>query len=207
MIFKQKRPFSQRKKQGGFIAAEFIFALIIAAGISIVFFAINFTLSMAEVAQYIAFSTARSYAAADINIGAQETNARDKFSSLMDNPTIKGIFRDDGWFKITNLELRGTDSSNFDGDYTKSHTPQTGVRFNFTPRLLNLRIALIGKTSIDGEDYGAKITGLLIREPTWEECFYGQVRIRYEQIIKIDSRFQDLAKDTKDYVALEDNGC
>lgn len=207
MIFKQKRPFSQRKKQGGFIAAEFIFALIIAAGISIVFFAINFTLSMAEVAQYIAFSTARSYAAADINMGAQETNAREKFSSLMNNPTIKGIFRDDGWFKITNLELRGSTSSNFDSDYASNRIPQTGARFTFTPRLLNLRVALIGRTSIDGEDYGAKITGLLIREPTWEECFNGQVRIRYEQIIKIDSRFQDLAKDTKDYLALEDNGC
>ena len=202
------KPFSQRKKQGGFIAAEFIFAIMIAAGISIVFFAINFTMSMAEVAQYIAFSTARAYAAADVTIADQEANGRGKFNSLLNKPAIRGLFNnpDGGWFKLTNLELRGDSSSNFDSEYSESRIPQSGIRFKFTPKLLNLRIPLIGNTTTDGEDYGATINGLIIREPSQEEC-KKQVQARYDTIVTIDSRFSDLAKDTSSYMPLEDNGC
>lgn len=206
---KTPTPFIKRKNQGGFIATEFIFALIISAGVSIVFFAMNFTMSMVEISQYIAFSTARAFAAGDLSISDQESNGRTKFNSLINNPALKPLLNkpDGGWFKLTDLELRGGIDTNFDGEYGDNSIPQTGVRFNFTPKLLNLRIALLGRTSLDGEDYGAKITGLLMREPTWNECFNGYVTTRYEHILNLDQRFKELGNKPNEYVPLEDNGC
>lgn len=200
----------------GFVSAEFIFSLVVCVGMCIVLFSLNFTLSMAEVAQYIAFSSARAHAAGHLDSDKQEQLAKDKFNELINNPVLKPLFNspDGGWFKLTDFDVRGGGESNrsFDSDYSHSEdrVPQVGVRFNFNPRLLNLKIAFLGSTSDDnnGNGFSTKVTGFLIREPTQKECWNLQIKKRYTSILDLDSRYKALGSSgTNKYNPMEDNGC
>lgn len=200
----------------GMISVDFIFSLVLCVGLCVVLFSLTFTLSMAEVAQYITFSTSRAYAAAHTDQDMQEKIARDKFSSLMANNVLKPLFgaaQGSTWFQLSNLEIRGGGPSgqDFSSDYTydpQERAPQVGVRLTFVPKILNMKVAFLGSTSLDGEPFSAKLTSFLIREPTFRECWDLQVKKRYEAILKLDSRYQILAGKRKgEYVPLEDNGC
>lgn len=200
----------------GFISAEFIFSLTICVGLCIALFSLNFTLSMAEVAQYIAFSSARAHAAGHLDPSKQEQLAKDKFNELINNSVLKPLFNnsDDGFFKLTELDVRGGGQSgrNFESDYKPANDriPMVGVRFNFNPRLLNLKIAFLGSTSEDpnGDGFSAKVTGFLIREPTQKECWDLQVKPRYTNILNLDPRYKILgASGASKYNPMEDNGC
>lgn len=198
----------------GMITGEFLFAIVIAAGLSIVFFALNFTLSMAEVAQYIAFSSSRAHAAGHVDQTKQEQMAKDKYLALLNNPVLKPLFNnpDSGWFQLSSqVDVRGGGPAgrSFNDEYKneEGRVPQVGVRFDFKPKLLSLKVAFLGSTSEDDAGFNAKITGFLIREPSQKECWDLQVKRRYENIIRLDSRYQELGGDLSGYVPLEDNGC
>lgn len=199
----------------GLISVDFIFSLVLCVGLCIVLFSLTFTLSMAEVAQYIAFSTSRAYASGHIDEDKQKELAQNKFANLMANGVLKPLFSQtpgSSWFQLSNLEIKGagTSGQNFNGDYpySEDRLPQVGVRLTFTPNILNLKVAFLGSTSLDGEPFGAKITSFLIREPTSKECFDLQIKKRYDAILNLDSRYGNLANKGKNqYVPLEDNGC
>ncbi len=200
----------------GMLSAEFLFALVISASMCMVLFALNFSLSMAEVAQYIAFSSARAHAAGQWSQEEQTQAAKDKFAELTNNPVLKPLFNNSegGWYKLTNLDVRGggADGSTFGGDYkeTADRVPQVGVRIDFVARVLDMTIPFLGSTSNDpGSDgFSAKITGLMIREPTQEECYELQIKPRYSHILKLDSRYGTLGNaGESDYKFMEDNGC
>lgn len=200
----------------GMITAEFIFALVLSAGLCIVLFALNFTLSMAEVAQYVAFSSARAHAAGHIDQDKQEQLAKEKYKSLLNAPALKNLFSNgaEGWFILSaEPDVRGGGSTG--RSFTEypnqidDRVPQVGVRFDFQPRILNLKLPFLGSTSEDPDaGFSTKITGLLIREPTKKECWELQVRQRYKEILNLDSRFRILgAPGENKYVPMEDNGC
>ncbi len=205
------------KNSRGMISTEFIFALVLCAGLCIILFSLNFTLTMAEVAQYIAFSSARAHAAGHVDQDKQEQLAKDKYKELVNNPILKPLFNSSaggGWFKLSDdIDVRGggPNGRNFDEDYpaTADRAPQVGVRFDFQPKILNLKIAFLGSTSEDGEGFSAKITGFLIREPTQKECWELQVKPRYTNILNLESgRFKLLGSGGENkYVPMEDNGC
>jgi len=201
----------------GFLTAEFLFSLILCAGLCMVLFALNFSLSMAEVAQYIAFSTARAHAAAQYDQATQTQKAKEKFAELINHPALKPLFNNangNSWFKLSGLDIRGGGASGADFadeySYIENRIPQVGVRINFTASVLNMKIPFLGSTSKDpnGEGFTAKVTGLLIREPTQEECMELQVKGRYSAILNLDPRYKVLGgKGERQYVPLEDNGC
>lgn len=215
----RRRALKPLQNSRGMITAEFIFALVLSAGLCIVLFALNFTLSMAEVAQYVAFSSARAHAAGHVDQDKQEQLAKEKYRSLLNTPALKNLFNNgaEGWFILSaDLDVRGggpsgrsfEDYPNFqtpDGD----RVPQVGVRFDFQPRILNLKLPFLGSTSEDPDaGFSTKITGMLIREPTQKECWELQVRQRYKEILNLDSRFRILgASGENKYVPMEDNGC
>nr|WP_295901594.1 hypothetical protein [uncultured Bdellovibrio sp.] len=212
-----QRTFNPLRNSRGFLTAEFIFSIVLAAGMCIVLFSLKYTLSIAEVAQYIAFSTARAHAAAHVDQDKQEQLAKDKYKELLNNPVLKPLFNnpDGGWFKLSaEPEIRGGgQKGNSFEDYGSSSTPdrvpQVGVRFDFQPRILNLKVPFLGATTEDPDaGFSARISGLLIREPTATECMDLQVRRRYDAIIQLDSRYGILGASGKNkYVPLEDNGC
>ncbi|KYG69070.1 hypothetical protein AZI87_07565 [Bdellovibrio bacteriovorus] len=210
-----KRILKPVQNESGLISAEFIFALVLCAGMCIILFALNFTLSMAEIAQYIAFSAARAHAASHVDPTKQQQLAKDKYNELVNNPTLKPLFNssnDGAWFKLGALDVRsGLDGSDFSGDYkyTEDRVPQVGVRFDFQTRILNMKIAFLGSTAEDPErGFSAKVTGLLIREPTQKECWEQQIKPRYTNILNLDSRYKVLGGiGENQYTPMEDNGC
>lgn len=199
----------------GMMSAEFIFAMVLAAGLCTVLFALTFTLSMAEVAQYIAFSSSRAHSAAHVDQNKQRELGEAKFKSLINNPVLKPLLNnaDGGWYQLTNFEIRGGgQEGNFNNEYSigtvSNRMVQVGVRFDFVAKLLNMRIAFLGSTTEDGEPLSAKVTGFLLREPTHDECWNGQVKQRYSAILALDPRYNVLGGAGKNsYVPLEDSGC
>lgn len=201
----------------GFMTAEFIFSITLCAGLCVLLFALNFTLSMAEVAQYIAFSSARAHAAGHLDQDKQEQMAKDKFAELTNHKVLKTFFTPEGanWFKLSALDVRGGGAAgkSFDDIYPAvsddQRMPQVGVRFSFSPSLLNIKIAFLGSTAEDPDQgFTANISGLLIREPTQKECWDLQVKPRYSAILDLDSRYQELGGSGENkYIPMEDNGC
>lgn len=199
----------------GMMSADFLFALVLCVGLTTVLFALNFTLSMAEVAQYIAFSSARAHAAGHINQQAQEDLAKIKYNALTNHPVLRNLLgsNGNGWFQLSSFEVRGAGpSGNVFDDYPadQDRVPQVGVRFQFSSKLLAIKIPFLGSTSEDdqGAGFSTKVTGLLIREPTQEECWNLQVKRRYDAIINLDPRFGTLGNSGKSkYIPMEDNGC
>jgi hypothetical protein len=198
----------------GIITVDFIFSLVLCAGLCSVMFALTFTLSMAEIAQYITFSTSRAYVAGHVDPDKQTEMGRNKFDNLMANTTLSALFSKtgSGWFKLSDLELRGSGASgqDFSKDYPykEDGIPLTGARVVFSARVMALRIPFLGRTTDDGEAPKANLTAFLIREPTQQECWDLQIKKRYDAIIGLDSRFAVLADRYKNkYVPMEDNGC
>lgn len=199
----------------GFLTAEFLFALVLCAGLCIVLFSLNFTLSMAEVAQYIAFSTARAHAAAQVDQDKQVEVARAKYKELIEDIKFSTSPANGAWFVVSKpdeVEIKGggvRKDSFSDYPEVEDRIPQVGVRFNFSPRILNIKIAFLGSTSEDPDaGFSTKITGFLIREPTHSECWQQMQSPRYDAILNLDPRLGKLGSSGKNkYVPLEDNGC
>ena len=208
------------------VSAEFIFSLVLAAGISAVLFAVTFTFSMVEVAQYFAFSSARAMASANLDVEDQADAAKSKYKELLALPAFNVLFgRAESWFTLSkDLDVRtgGEGGTDFKEEYGAGDTidnPKrsiyTGVRFDFNARLMNMRIAFLGSTSSDGEGsaFTSKINALMLREPTYNECMDLQIRRRYELIGTLKAAGESgrystyTQKGLSKYLPLEDNGC
>ena len=198
----------------GFLSADFLFSIMIASGLCIVFFSLTFTLSMVEIGQYIAFSITRAHAAAHKTQDDQTAMAKSKFASLQKNKVLRPLFSN-GWFQITNLDIRGggSDSKDFGDRYprglaSEADLPQIGVRLNFEAKMLKIKIPMMGSTD-NGEGFTAFLTGLMLREPSSKECFDQIRKERYRAIMALDRRFENIAGSSSEqsYVPMEDNGC
>jgi hypothetical protein len=211
----QRNPAAILANSKGFLSADFIFSIIIASGLCVVFFSLTFTLSMVEVGQYIAYSVTRAHSAAHKTQDDQEKAAKIKFASLQKNKVLRPLFNN-GWFEIGNLEIRGAGANgkNFSDRYPKETNsdkgvPQVGIRLSFEAKLLNIKIPMLGPTDPDGNGFKAFLTGMMIREPSAKECRDQIENDRYKAILNLDKRFEQIAGPASErkYVPMEDNGC
>lgn len=210
----------------GFLTIDFLFAITMAAALIMIMFAFSTTLSMLEIAQYIAFSTARAHAPAHLNQEKQVQLATDRFEAYQDPnrfPALAPLLKN-GWFTLEpkSLEIRGGGKAtagsgeatfNEEYGYQQNAMPMTGVRFRFEAKILKMNLPFLGRVTSE-EDFGTFITGFLIREPTTEEC-KKQMRpeARFKAILDQDSRFNAIysggvpsSKKTA-YFEMEDTGC
>lgn len=204
----------------GIMTIDFMFAIIICFGLSIVLFALSFTLVMVEATQYIAFSAARAQAAGGVNPDAQENAGRAKYSQLVIAGPFKQLYKN-GWFVVTKngqeLDIRsGADGRTFYDEYGAGPKPEgesvpfTGVRIPFQSRVLNIRIPFVGSTGSDDEKAGfsTMITGFLTREPSVIEC-QQFMENRFQVLKNLDARFAQMpvTNGASTYAPIEDNGC
>lgn len=215
MRTKKTNTFRILVNEKGFLAADFLFSIVIASGLCVVFFCVTFTLSMVEVGQYIAYSVTRAHMAGHKTQDDQEKAAKTKFNSLQKNKVLNPLFSN-GWFEITNLDVRGAGttgkdfSERYPGEGEPSRgVPQVGVRLNFEAKMLDIKVPLLGSTDPEGNGFKTFLTGLMIREPTVEECQNQIKNDRYKAILGLDPRFEQIAGSASEseYVPMEDNGC
>lgn len=200
----------------GMISAEFIFALTLCAGVCMVFFALTFTLSMAEVAQYITYSTARAHAAGHIDADRQNLMGLDKYQELLNRPVLRDLFANKNgksWFSLSAKPTikSGIDGAEFTDEYSipTGEVPLTGARVEFKPALLNMRIAFIGSTAEDPDaGFQAYLTSFMIREPSQVEC-QTQIKARGQAILNLSKSYTLLGGSSaaSKYIPMEDNGC
>lgn len=218
----EKRQSLIRNSQG-MISADFLFSLVLCVGISIVFFAMSFTLAMSEVVQYIAFSTARAHAAAHVDADKQLEMGNNKFKALVNLPVFKSLFAtpNGAWFLVGTTQLgaagapdirNGLSGSDFAEPYgiTADNValPYTGVQVTFSPRILNIKIPFLGNTASDTEaGFSAKLNALIFREPSQSEC-WSQMKARYDAFVQLNSGYtMGNGSTSKNYYPMEDNGC
>src|ERR1700761_6449685 len=86
--------------QNGQMTIDFIFGLVLMAGFAAVLFALSFTLSVSEIAQYVTFAAARNYYAGNLTLNDQVTAGKAKYASLLGNKAIKPLFSGN-WFSLS----------------------------------------------------------------------------------------------------------
>lgn len=202
--------------QKGFITTEFLFAIVIAFGMSMLTFAMTFTLSTVEVAQYIVYSAARAQAAGNLDKQSQIDEARLKYDSLATDKKLSSLFSN-GWFSISKkseLEVKpgsGGATANFGNDYQKGgYDTFQGVRTTFIAKILELNVPFLGKVTPDDGGFKTRILALMIREPSHQECveFMKERVVQFGSNPSFDSRFGPFLSKSKDPpIPWEDNGC
>ncbi len=199
------------KNQGGFLSLDFIFALVMVVGFSIMLFAVTFTLSIVEIAQYISFSSARSYHAAHFTIGDQARMGNTKFSQLMEQPALKPLFRPGGWFEIQTPDgAVGNYNRFYESKNIKSSNAGYsfyGSRIRLIANIMDLKFPILGSTSDQPGAFSANVSSYLSREPTEQECREGFEAQRYQQILTLSNIYAAPGNDGTGYVVMMDNGC
>jgi hypothetical protein len=163
----------------GILTLDLMFALVLVAAFSMVLFAMMFTLSLTSVAQYISFTSARSFSLAHFSQADQEEAASQKFRSLMENEVLAPVM-EGPLFRITEFEP---------GDFNEEYEPTNpnarvfwGVRLEILSNMLSFRVPIFGSTDSD-RGFRAWVNSYLMREPTENECREGFFADRYETIL------------------------
>lgn len=208
------------KNQHGFVTTEFLFAIIIAFGMTLLTFSLTFTLSIVEITQYITYSSSRAHVAGNYDVTSQQKEAQARYTQLISNPYLKPLYTN-GWFEISkpsDIEIRSGSISggNFEKDYGSGAAGQAqsdrvksqGVRTTLTAKILEMRLPFIGQVSPENDGFKTRINALMIREPSQDECLK-YMESRREQLWTFDgqSRFTRFRKTATIPTPWEDNGC
>ncbi|PIU00375.1 MAG: hypothetical protein COT74_05440 [Bdellovibrionales bacterium CG10_big_fil_rev_8_21_14_0_10_45_34] len=199
----------------GLLTLDFLFALVLVLGLTTILLAVSYTLSIAEVVQYVAYSSSRAYFAANVTEDAQKSRAQAKFDSLLGAPGIKNLVQP-RWITL-NHEPSSEESiiriDNFTTEYEGVRNEFVGVQIPFTAKALELRIPFFGSTaSEDGKGFQATINSYLGREPSEFECkeFVNERWQRIQQLrVERGAGYSEFFKgeDATKYAPIADNGC
>lgn len=202
------------KNNSGFMVMDFLFAMVLVMGFSAILFAITITLSSVEIVQYITFASARNYFAADKSPADQITSAKTKFTNLK-NSSVLGPLFNNGWFVIDNEPPMGDHTKTKASLSTPYNPPSVigntiiGVSTHLMVPVLDFSVPFFGSTSKtqdgSGKDFTSTIGSYLGREVTQEECINKFVKERWNQIIKLNSAYNQAKKPV--YYPFADDGC
>lgn len=172
------------QNQSGFITVDFLFAFILILGFSAILFALTFTLTVVEIAQYSTYASARVYYGANKSQAQQRQAAIDKYKDLTTKNKVFAPLFKNGWFKIQAEPFVGDPAPIMPGYAKNALNSFLGVNTVFNAEILKMQIPLFG--SADPEDKGFKTTigSYLGREPSSAECI-AVVRNRWNAIQKL----------------------
>lgn len=216
------------KNNSGFIAAEFLFAFSMIIGCGILIFALTFTLTTIEIAQYITWSAARSYAAGNLSEADSNKAATTKYKNLTGMfPLLTGQGNSSPWFEMSLKPITGalveaqvSPSSSRDNKDSGQQVRQSwdGVAADIDLKLFKgLQIPFLGKIVANPEDLVFQVRSHLMRHPSEEECF-SFFKDKYQKGILQLKTPKDLSSgggqpewnglnQATSVVLIEDNGC
>lgn len=212
---------NRKKSQSGFIIADFLFSFVLVISIGIIMFALTFALATVEISQYIVWSAARTYSAANFDEATARAAASRKFANLSAQfPKLTGSGSDSPWFTLDNFSAQNFESDpvfqnkvannndrlNRDGNLERRQ-PWIGARADIYLKLFsNMSVPFLGKVSNDAENvFKFQIYSFIIRNPSYKECV-NFFRHRFREGIQSIDTFSGLGEEIQDYV-VEDNGC
>lgn len=206
------------RNERGVVTIEFIFSLVIAAGLSVVLFSVTYALSVFEITQYVVYSAARAQLGGNLDSDKQREAAINKFKQLTTGKSAIATLYNGTWFEIVKpdaLDVRGGPSSTngnlFSSDLAGgSDMPNRnwfqGVSAKLNAKILNLNMPILGRTNPDDNEnaFQTRLNAILIREPSQKECkdFMESRRQALSGLPSGEGFYKPGS-----YVPLEDNGC
>lgn len=207
----------------GAVTTEFIFSFIIASGLSIVLFALSYTLLVVETLQYVSFAVARSHLAGNLTPQKQIEAGQKKYQALTQSDgAIATIFKS-SWFEIgtqdeiqfrQGVSAEGTGgardfSADLGGGGINPHMRFQGVSLRFLPKILNFRIMGLGSTNPeeDPSTFETRINTMLIREVSQSECREFFKQRSAADVWRPIVENSNLTIVPSDFSLVEDNGC
>lgn len=194
----------QKRDQAGFLLIDFIFALLVSVGFAGIVFVISYGFSLVEVAQYMAFSTARTYLGGHLSEDAQRQAGMTKYEILAGDP-IFGRVASGNFIEVVEPPILRNHADTYgyqevaEGDSSRF----VGARMQIQVNLFAQSLPLLGSAG-EPEAFRAFITAFPGREPSVEECSnFGEERL--QRIISLDPRFNVVRPDQ--YANFQDNGC
>ncbi len=224
---------SRSHSNSGFIIADFLFSFVLVIGLGIIIFGLTFSLATIEVAQYIVWSSARNFAAANKDEWTAALQSKTKFTNLSQQfPLLTGQGATGSpWFILTDFlagdltvvdrefaaKVPGSDLTNID-PAGEQRQPWTGASAKITLKLFSgLQIPFLGKIVSKDEDISFPIRAFVIRSPSHNECkMFFNYENRFAKGIKTISDFSNMnnllsppteGEESQAYVNQEDNGC
>lgn len=214
------------KNNSGFIAAEFLFAFTMIIGCGILIFALTFTLTTIEIAQYITWSAARSYAAGNLSETDSNKAAETKYKNLTSMfPLLTGQGNSSPWFEMSLKPITGSSVEaqisppssriNADGGQQVRHS-WDGVAADIDLKLFKgLQIPFLGKIVGDPDALVFQVRSHLMRHPSEAECLIffrdkyqkGIRQLKAPQILGGQTEWNGIPESTAAVVLIEDNGC
>lgn len=164
------------KRNRGSLSVDFLISITVCCLLLIFVILTTLTFSLAEVAQYIAYSSARAYFVGHNNLSVQEESAKNKYVELKNKffPSGKALSK---WFCLqpdgNSLEFGIYDEF---GNNNRKH----GVAFKFISHVMTMNIPFLGDVG-DGnsgdrcqgagsDGFVFPITAFLGREVSTAEC-------------------------------------
>ena len=209
------------KNQRGMITVDFLFAFVLVMGFSSILFALSFSLTVAEITQYVTFASARNYMAGNIHHDGNDTSsqvglAKLKYAQLLTNPVLTPLYSN-GWFGVAPEPEIGDISQQVIPEYQQpgDHPNEFwGVGTRFVARMLDFNIPFYGSTNPEGDGSGDSFNtflgSYLGREITTMECLsFMNMRWQAIRALPVTTGAQPYSTHAQGagYVSYDDNGC
>ncbi len=215
---KERKKFSINNS-AGFLAADFLFSFVLVISCGIIIFALTFSLATVEISQYIVWSSARAYSAANLKIGESEAAGKNKFNKLSAKyPLLTGVGSDSPWFELKILNIGDAASAGLSQVKIKNELsgenrhPWTGVSATVFLKLFSsLKFPFLGNIANDKSVFTFPIRTFILRNPSQQEClnFFKEENRFNKGIQQLESTnsFWKTLSPPNSYVPIEDNGC
>ncbi len=171
--------------QKGSLAVQFLFGWVLLMGFVAIFAALTLTLSVAEVVQYITYTSSRQFMLGHLDEDQQIAAATNKYNKLTRHSSLCSFFRhcnSNGMFTIQESPEIGL-NRDFNQGGQGSPYLFMGVWTVFKAELLDINIPLWGSTtegSSKDEIFTSNIGSYLGREPSVMECeSFNTVRLKW----------------------------
>ncbi|MDE0150920.1 MAG: hypothetical protein OXK80_00265 [Bdellovibrionales bacterium] len=154
----------------GSISVDFLFSITVSCLLLMFVILTSLTFSLVEVAQYVAYATARTYFIGHENPGAHESAAVGQFDALRGKFFKSGVDMSQ-WFFLSNMTIYDGQSTGLPPDgLTPDRRTRFGVGFTFTSKVLTMNIPFLGKVGSGNDGFAFPIAAFLGREVSASEC-------------------------------------